>query len=610
MTMDSSKYKPNVLESIFGQSFQDSFITGTTLKANSQTNYIQFEFIAPYPSGTTSGLYATNTSLSFVSMLSGNLSTLFPDTFSAFVYHDRGAFMADLEFPRKENPLHFIHAISTNSSKSHMTLHFSTFSGHKYYTIFRSDNLACSNTLYRPVLYNDNSNYLEIETDYVNFDPNANPYSESNISNYPFVTNYNPDFTRLPTHSNLMARDPNSSSFNVVLQLKGIPIGYDISGVSNDLTDYMGYNPGNPGFDPTTQIRIDPLSYHSFQFNSPFNQVSGTYFDSNSLNSILEPITNNTYPIKQTSTSELKIVHWYDGHCIPKQLDDPFTTFKTIGITQTSSMANYLRSYPASSNGDIILGRGINAIGFLPNDGLFDVSSFSFKSCIYPLTATNTTQEDPNLQIQYIGVFNGLSLVNSLITLSSALTILKFQSSIAYGPNTLSNTPGFGSELGTWYTYDKDPNFVPTSNAKISGYTPNSNELLSYNSMYYMVPFSAKGANLTYSALSGSLVAYPLAYNVTISSTFYGQIAQNTPGASPQPEYVIPVKKNDTIPEYGPQGIYSPTQSQYSRSIPITTTSLGFKDYSYLVNDSNAPFSFSTILTTNPSSITTFFFSM
>ena len=607
MTMDSSKYKPIVLQSIFGQPFQDSFITGTSLKANSQTNYIQFEFTVPYPPASPTGLCATNTSLSFVSMLSGNLSTLFPDSFSAFVYHDRGAFMADLGFPRNENPLHFIHAISTNSSKSDMTLHFSTFSGHKYYTIFRSDNLACSNTLYRPVLYNENSSYVEIKTDYVNFDPNANPYDQSNITNYPFVTNYNPDFTRLPANSSLMAKDPNSSSFNVVLSLKGKPIGYDISGVSNDLTDYMGYNPGEAGFDPTTQIRIDPLSYYNFQYNSLFNQVDSTYFDSKSSNSILEPITNNTYSFKGTSTSQLTIVHWYDGYSIPKQLDDPFTTFKTIGIANASSITTYLKSYPANSNGDIVLGRGINAIGFLPNDGLFEVSSFSFKSCIYPLTATNTTQEDPNLQIQYIGIFSGLSLVNSLITLSSALTILKFQSSIAYGPNTLSNTPGFGSQLGTWYTYDKDPGFVPTSNAKISGYTPNSNELLSYNSMYYMVPFSAQGTNLTYSALSGSLVAYPIAYNVSTSSTFYGQAAQNTPGAPLQTEYIVPIKNFGVTSAYGPQGIYSPIQSQYARSIPITTTSLGYKEYSFLANDSNAPFSFSTILTTNTSSITTFF---
>ena len=605
--MDISPYRPAILHPIFGQSFQEAFITASTLRVNSQNNYNYFEFIAPYPPALPSGLCATNTSLSFVSMLSGNLSTLFPDRFSAFIYHDRGAFMADLGFPRSENPLHFIHAISTNSSKSDMTIQFSTLSGHKYYTIFRSDNLACSNTSYRPILYNEGSNYIEIKTDYVNFDPNANPYSQSNLTNYPFVTNYNPDFTRLPVHSNLTGQDPNSSSFNVVLDLKGVPIGYDNNGVSNDLTDYMGYNPGEPGFDPTTQIRIDPLSYYIFQYNSPFNQVATTYFDSNSSNSILEPITNNTYSFNGTSTSQVKIVHWYDGFSIPKQLDDPFTTFNTIGITQTSSIATFIKSYPITSGSNIILGRGVNAIGFLPNDGLFEVSSFSFKSCIYPLTATNTTEEDPNLQIEYIGVFSGLSLVNNLITLSSALTILKFQSSIAYGPNSLSNTPGFGSELGTWYTYDKDPGFIPTSNAKISGYTPNSNELLSYNSMYYMVPFSAQGVNLTYSALSGSLLAYPLAYNVSTTSDFYGQVSQNTPGATPQSEYIIPLKKNDATPDYGPQGIYSPIQSQYSRSIPITTTSLGYKEYAYLVNDSNVPFSFGTLYNTDTNSTTTFF---
>ena len=605
--MDISPYKLTTISPVFGQSFQESFVSASTIRVNSQNNYNYFEFIAPYPPSIPTGLCATNTSLSFVSMLSANLSTLFPDKFSAFIYHDRGAFMADLGIPRNENPLHFIHAISTNSSSSDMTVHFSTFSGHKYYTIFRSDNLACSNTSYRAVLYNNNSTYTEIKTDYLNFDPNANPYSQSNLNNYPFVTNYNPDFTRLPVRSNLTGQDPNSSSFNVVLQLKGVPIGYDNLGVSNDLTDYMGYNSGEPGFDPSTRIRIDPLSYYIFQYNSPFNELTATYFGSNSSNSILEPITNNTYSFNGTSTSQVKIVHWYDGFSIPKQLDDPFTTFNTIGISETSSMATYIKSYPVNSSGDLVLGRGINAIGFLPNDGLFEVSSFSFKSCIYPLTATNTTQEDPNLQIEYIGVFSGLSLVNSLITLSSALTVLKFQSSIAYGPNSLSNTPGFGSELGTWYTYDKDPGFIPTSNAKISGYTPNSNELLSYNSMYYMVPFSAQGINLTYSALSGSLLAYPLAYNISTSSNFYGQTSQNTPGATSQSEYIIPIKKNDASSDYGPQGIYSPTQSQYSRSIPITTNSLGYKEYAYLVNDSNAPFSFGTMYNTDTNSTTTFF---
>ena len=606
MDHNSSKYKSTILKSVFGQNFNTSFLEASTFNVNTQVSHLELEFIAPYPPGITTGLYATNTSISFVSMSTiANISTLFPDSFSAFVYHDRAAFMADLTFPRKENPLHFINGASTNSTKSDITINFSTFSGHKYYAIFRSDNLACSNTLCRTTVCTSNL-YTAIDTDYLDFDPMADPNSSSNVTNYPFVTNYNPDFTRLPTQSSLMGLDPTSSTFNVVLPIEGVPIGYDSSHVSNDLTDYIGYNSGEPGVDPTTEFRIDPLSFYTFQYLSPFDTIAGTYFGSNTSNSILEPLTNNTYVHKGTSTSEIKIVHWYGGHSIPKQLDDPFTSFNTISTAQTSSITEYIKSYPANPNGDIILGRGINAIGFLPNDGLFEVSSFSFKSCIYPLSSIQTTSEDPNLQISYIGVFTGLSLVNNLITLSSALTVLKFQSSISYGPNSLYNTPGFGTELGTWYTYIKDGNFIPSSNVKISGYTPNSNDLLSYNSMYYMVPFNSKGVNLTYSVLSGSLLAYPLAYNVSLSNVFYGQTTQNTPGASPQKEYIIPVKNPLARNSYGPQGIYSPTQSQYQGSIPITTTSLGYKEYSFLSNDENAPFSFSTLITTNVSSLTTF----
>jgi hypothetical protein len=605
MDLDSSKYKPYILLSVFGKDFNTSFIEGSTLTANSQTNYVEFEFTAPYPPGVTTGLCATNTSISFVSMtaLTGNLSTLFPDSFTAFVYHDRAAFMADLNFPRKENPLHFIKVASTNSTKSDITINFSTFSGHKYYTIFRSDNLACSNTLYKPLVCTSNLSTI-IKTDYLDFDPLADP--TSNLNKYPFVTNYNPDFTRLPTNSNLTGFDPTNSSFNMVLPIKELPIGYDISGVSNDLTDYIGYVSGEKGFDPTTKFRVDPLSFYTFQYLSPFDTLSTTYFNSSSSNSILEPITNNTYNHKGATMSEVKIVHWYDGFSIPKQLDDPFTSFNTINISNTSSMSEYIKSYPVNSDNEIILGRGINAIGFLPNDGLFEVSSFSFKSCIYPISDTQPTAEDPNLQIAYVGVFSGLSLVNNIISLSSALTVLKFQDSVSYGPNTLYKTPGFGSEFGTWYTYSKDSDFVPITTLKVSGYTPNSNELLSYNSMYYMVPFNSKGANLTYSALSGSLLAYPKAYTVSLSNLFYGQTTQNTPGANPQGEYIIPLRNNAVDAAYGPQSIYSPTQSQYAGSIPITTTSLGYKEYSYLANDINTPFSFSTFITTNTNSITAF----
>lgn len=605
---DNSNYSTVKLTSVFGQSFSDTYNSSSNYTINSQSNYSQFEFISPYPPNISSGLYATNTSLSFVSVVN-NISTLFPDSFTAFLYHDRAAFMADIntDFQRKENPLHYIKTVSVNPSKSDLTINFSTFSGHKYYVIFRSNNLACSNTIYKPIINTSSLSTLITVPDYTTFDPQANPYNTSNLASYPFVTNYNSDFTRLPTQSSLMGLDPDNSTFNLLLSLKGIPIGYDTLGVSNDLTDYLGYTIGQSGINPTSQIRVDPLSFYNFKYISPFDTIQGTYFNSTSSNSILTPVSNNNYIFKGTSTSQVKIVHWYQGYSIPQQLDDPFTKFTTISTATTSNITDYIKSYPIK-NSNITLGRGVNAIGFLPSDGEFDVSSFSFKSSIYPLSSINTTSEDPNLQIKYVGVFSGLTMANNLITLSSAITLLKFKNSVAYGAsaNTSARTPGYKYELGTWYTFEKDPDFISEQNYKIGGYTPGSNDLLSYNSMYYMVPFSSDGLNLTYSVLSGSLVAYPLAYNPSTTNNIYGQTSQNTTGSDPQLEYIFPVEKNTFNSNYGPQGINSPIQSQYANSIPITTTSIGYKDYNLLVNDTNAPFSFSTFLQTYNNSLTTF----
>ena len=590
--MDIANYSKRSLNPIFGQPFQDSFLAATPYNVNSQTNYYHFEFIAPYPPGISTGLCVNNTSLSIVPAL-GNISTIFTDTFSAFLYHDRGVYMADLQFPRAENPLHYIQTQQVDTTKSSLTMNFSTFSGHTYYTIFRSNNLSCSNVSIKPFVYYNDSSFTQIKTDYTNFDPNANPYALSNLSTADYVTNYNTDFTRLPTSSTLMGPDPTSSTFNVSLTLQGLPIGYDISGVSNDLTDYMGYNYDIPGFDPTTQFRIDPLSYYIFQYVSPFNQVKGTYFDSRTQNSLLEPITNNTYIFKGTSTSQAKIVHWYDGYSIPIQTDDAFTTFKTIGFSQTSTITQDVPGFPQDSSGNIIFGRGVKAIGFLPNDGVFEVNSFSFKSSVYPLTSVTSTNEDPNLKIKYIGVFSGTSLVNSLVTLTTALTVLKFTKSVPYGPATATNTPGFGSGYGTWYQFDYDPTFVQSAK-KVSGYTPLPSEILSYNAMYYMVPFSADGLNLTYSLLSGSILPYPLAQRVSTGSTFFGQVAENITQSSLQPTYVMPIPLSNANPAYGPQGIYSQTQSQYQQSIPITTTSIGYKELPLIVDDENAPYPFRT----------------
>ena len=596
--MDNSNYSTMVLSNTFGQTFDTIFASTPAIPMNSQSSYFQFEFTAPYPPSYASGLVKFNTNVGFIATNS-NVSTLFSDKFNAYLYHDRAAFMADLVFQRAENPLHYIQSSSVDTTKPDITFNLSTFAGHTYYAIFRSDALSFSNISFKPVVYYTDSNYTPIETDYTNFEPTANPYDASNVNNYPFVVNYNTDFIRLPVASKLQGIDPSNSTFNTSLTFGGNPIGYDISGVSNDLTDYMGFNSDFNEFMPNTKYRTDPLSRYLFQSISPFNQVTNTYFGSNSFNSLLVPVTNNPYVFKGTSSIQLKIVHWYDGYTIPRQTDDAFTTFNTIAIAPRNSMNTALTGFPVNSSGDIKFGRGINAIGFLPTDGVFEVSSFVFKSSIYPRIGKTMSAEDPNSQIQHIGVFSGEYLAANIIDIRAALTVLSFNKAYVYGPSTLSNTPGFGTDLGTWYEYTYNPAFVASSNVNINGYTPNSNDLLSYNSMYYMVPFNAAMSNITFTQLNGSLVPYPLTQIPSTGATYFNKTALFPTGSEVQPVYIMPAVKmpstlRDANPTYGPAKGLSESQSQYEQSMPITTTSIGYKEYGYLVTNSNTPFAFNT----------------
>jgi hypothetical protein len=448
---------------------------------------------------------------------------------------------------------------------------------------------------YVPVVYTD-SNYVQIKTDYINFNPLDDPSAASNLTNFPFVQNYNSNYLQLPIASTLEGIDPSAPQYNTNLIVQSYPIGYDQFGVSDDLTDYRGFINGQPGFVPDTIFRVDPTNDFTFQAITPFDSNVDSYFGPGSENSILLPVTNEVYTFQGTSSSQIKIVHWYDDYYIPKQIEDNITTTSTIGISP------YVRSiqevpnlgYPIGANGVIQFGRGINAIGFLPTDGIYTVSSFTFKSAIYPLEAISTTTEDPNTAIKYIGVFSGLYLASRFIDINSALTVLKFAQSQVYSPNTLCNSPGFGVEYGTYYEYWYDSNFVAASNVKINGYTQGSNELVSYDSMYYMVPFNASFSNITFTNLTGSLIPYPLTQVVSTGSTYFGQTVKSLVGTRPQSRYIMPSTIEDPFAPYGPQGLVPYTQSQYELSQAIMTNSIGFREIQSIVTNQYALFPFRT----------------
>lgn len=595
--MDIQPYNPTVINSIFGRSYDTAFQNAGIYTLTPQNTSIYLEFTAPYPPPNTSGLYKYKTNISFVAVS----PSLYTGNFSMFIYHDRGVFMADLRNIGNENTLHYKYMAQANSTMSSTSLNFNTFSGNKYYIIFRSDTSDIQNINFKPFVYYTDLTYSTITQTDSSFNPFSSPYSPStNLLKYPYTTNYDTDFIRLPTRSSLMGIDPTNSTFSVNLSLQTIPIGYDISGVSNDLTDYMGLSTiGNHlTFYPGKVISVDPLTFYTFQSNSPFNLSLNTYFGQNTLNTIFKPITNSIYTIKSTLKSELKIVHWYDGYNIPGQLEDRFTTLNKISVAESSNLASILPQFSTNSNGDIQFGRGIHAIGFLPTDGLYTLENFTFKSYIYPTGSSNDNQEDPNLQIKYIGIFNGATLMAQTLSLSTALTVMSSISSVTYGPNTASHN-SIGSN-GTWYSYRRDSNF---QNQNLNGYTPGSNDLLSHTSMYYMVPFDSNFSTMTYSQLSGSVLPYPLAQTISTGSNFFGKST-----ITGQPVYIMPLADSFADPLLGPQNNYSKIQSQYNLSMPITTTSLAYKEVPLLVNSSGGLFTFQNIYETTESiKLTTFF---
>lgn len=608
--MDSSNYIYNDLSVVPSRPFDTALFSSIQNPLNVQSNYTQFQFTAPWPPGIVStGLYVYNTKLAFVSMVadSPTVSTNFTTAATGFVYHDRGAFMADLATPyrRKENPLHYVVSTSVTTNESALTINISTFSGQTYYTIMRSDGLSFGNMQFKPVVYTD-TNYTQINTDYVNFSPFGDPSAASNLANFPFVENYNTDYLRLPSLSSLQGIDPSNPIYAKNTSVQNKPIGYDISGVSNDATDYRGYIENYPGFVPNSILRIDPLNTYTFQSITPFNSNDGGYFGPGTENSILEPITNTVYDYKGASTAQIKIVHWYDDYYIPTQDEDAFTTSNTIRRSPyVCSIQEFVRGYPLNASNVIQFGRGINAIGFLPTDGVYQVSSFTFKSAIYPLGEISTTVEDPNTLIKHIGIFSGQSLAGKAVQISSALTVLSFIDSQVYGPSTIVNTPGFGVELGTWYRYGYDPRFASDGGGSIVGYNQGSNELLSYDSMYYAVPFNEFGQNITYVNLTGSLVPYPLSQTVSTSSNYFGATVKSLIGSPPQQMYIMPSTIANADSNYGPQGLIPYTQSQYEQSQPIMTNSFGFRVFQPLVLNQYAMFPFRTTFSNSVGNIST-----
>jgi len=450
----------------------------------------------------------------------------------------------------------------------------------------------------------------------VGFNPTAEPLS--NLTNYNVAQNADPAFIKLPIGSTLYAPysvDPASSSLTFVQPL----MGYDRNDVSTDLTNYVGFisNVAQSNTVPNALLRIDPTTGYVFQAKSPYDPNLQVYLYSTATNAILQPYGTGVYTPVAIPNRQASIVHWYGNTFIPPGENQ--LPFDSNSIAYTS-IPPYSATYPVNSTitgyrylnrfdvtGNLYLGtsnllntnEGVMGIGFVPDQGLWDIDKFMFKS----IFITNDSTIDPNLKIKYIGLFPASLTSNQPIgnfVLTSSIAVLNFQSSITYNSSNLN----FGYDLvgGTFYNFARDSNYQTGSNSYLYGYSQSAYEYnFDINAYYIAVPFDGLSNPIYYYGLVGSAVPYPKYSQVKVAAS-----APSPEGPKFPPGHQGILLPGSTIlgadPIYGPPSGYTVSQSQYEQSMPVGTT-LIFNANSYPINTITTPYNSLGTFTYNPSQI-------
>ena len=515
-----------------------------------------------------------------------------------YLYQDRAAFMADISDNRNEKPIHYLSTFSTTTAQSTTTLTFTAYANKTYYILARSISTSFATERYQVVpSFPGGSSFSTLTSSLVGFDPLADP--TTNLTNYNYAQLADPAYIQLPIQSTLWT-GPKVDITTSSLTYSTTAIGYDVNGVSTDLTNYVGFIPSVIGSNavPNATIRADPTTGYLFQANSPYNTSTQSYFYTNSQNSILNPDGAGVYELSSVTTRQTSLVHWYGTTFIPPSENQalfdptkiahttipPYTTAYPLG----AGIGGYtyvdrldLSGNPYLGQTDFLnLGDGVMGIGFLPDQGVSRIRRFMFKSVF---TSSNAA-DDPNLATRYIGVYPAAYLTTQIVqtlALSNALAVLEFASSITY--NSSNDNFGFDAAGGTYYE------FLTTGSNTQTGYRQSAYEYnFDVNSYYVAVPFTAASNVNYFFGLVGSPVPYPYYSDAVIVPAVDSPLGPlYTPNSN---EIVVP---KDPIPGadpiYGPPPGYTATQSQYEQSAPITNNVLFYAD-PYPINSINTPF--------------------
>ncbi len=555
----------------YNQSFTTAYNAASTLPLQVQKSVFYFQFNTPKPTDllTDSSGYTYTMNLSAVATASS-----FGTGTNLFLYHDRGAFMADVSGLRNEIPYHYNQTTVGFSDASMVTINFRAYAYQTYYAIFRTTSVTFPTTSFRFVTWFQTPNSSNVVYDLSGFNSSANPFS--NLSNLTYARQYDSNFIRLPNSSNLMGLDPSSDVFNATLPISEPAIGYDISGgvnyagVSSDLTDYKGYatlyDLSNV---PFSQFRKDPLNVYTFQKISPYDSNSQSYFYSGSSNAILTPYVNSNYTRRQVNVRQYKIVHWYDYNYIPPQSNEVVPAASNIAtMTPFTSSVIAIPGWNYRATNAIDMDKGVIGFSFLPPEGVWNVQSMFFKS------AWKGTTTSANDDIKYIGLYRTDTItgqVNTAVKLSNAFQVLEFDRKIRFTSAQITSNNGFDARGGTYYYFKNNGYATSNSNTQLIGFTPGSNTLLSnVASVYSMLAFNTSGELTNMYLLSGSLVPYPEVSDPSANQFYFGT-------AAPTQQYMInpilkPFYNSNFLPSNG--NIY---QSQYEQSAGIGTQLLHYK---------------------------------
>jgi hypothetical protein len=391
-----------------------------------------YEFYTPYPPDYLSCNAPAYKYPLRLTLAHSSQTSYFSSELVMFLYQDRGAFMADVSGNRKESPLNYIMAVSSYQNMSSFSIDFTAYANKHYYILTRSQDLSFASENYRIVpSFPSSTTYTALTDSLVGFDPLADPLS--NLTNYNYAQNADPAFIRLPTYSTLYAPysvDPASSSLTFLQP----PMGYDVRGVSTDLTNYVGFisNVAQSNAVPTAVLRIDPGNGYVFQAKNKYDQASQVYFTSTSINAILQPYGSGVYKPSTILHRQASIVHWYGNTFIPPSENQllfdsnsiayndipPYTENYPVnssitGYTYMDRLDIYGNKYLGTSN-LLNLGEGVMGIGFVPDQGLWDIDSFMFKSIFTVADATI----DPNLTIKNIYFFKVQIIINMFMEIT------------------------------------------------------------------------------------------------------------------------------------------------------------------------------------------------